>query len=132
MPAPDDRLPAELAAIRDRNEHLRTRYGYVGGLLALAGARDDVPRLLAALDAVLALHQPEPVKWTDVCTAHLSFTTTMAEEEECPACQVITYTACTRCRNADDEPARLEDCEVREAITRELTGEGSDGEKPRH
>ena len=46
-------VTARLAAIRERNEHLRSRYGYVGGLLALTGAKDDVPRLLAAVEAAL-------------------------------------------------------------------------------
>lgn len=51
--APEE-LTAELERIRERNEHLRTRYGYVGGLMALTGAKDDVPRLVAAIEAVLA------------------------------------------------------------------------------
>lgn len=46
---------AILAAILERNEHLRSRYGYVGGLLALTGAKDDVPHLVAAVEAVLGL-----------------------------------------------------------------------------
>jgi hypothetical protein len=48
-----DDLAAALAGIRERNEQLRHRYGYVGGLLALADAKDDVPRLLAAVEATL-------------------------------------------------------------------------------
>ncbi len=46
---------AALAGILERNEHLRSRYGYVGGLLALTGAKDDVPHLVAAVEAVLKL-----------------------------------------------------------------------------
>ena len=53
----DDPLSAALEEIRERNEQLRSRYGYVGGLLALAKAENDVPRLLAVLDVVLAAHR---------------------------------------------------------------------------
>jgi hypothetical protein len=49
----DTDLAALLERIRERNEQLRHRYGYVGGLLALADAKDDVPRLLAAVEAAL-------------------------------------------------------------------------------
>ena len=52
-----DSLTAELDRIAERHEHMRTRYGNVGGLLALAGAKDDMPRALAALKAVLEVHQ---------------------------------------------------------------------------
>lgn len=55
-PAPDP-AAAELERIRERNEHLRTRYGHVGGLMALAGAKDDVPHLVAAVEAALAPHR---------------------------------------------------------------------------
>lgn len=56
----DDRLSAELAAIRERHEELRHRYGHVGGLLVLAKAKDDLPRLGAAVEAALRLHVPIP------------------------------------------------------------------------
>lgn len=49
----DAELAAELAAIKERNEALRSRYGYVGGLLVLAKAQHDVPRLVKAVEAVL-------------------------------------------------------------------------------
>jgi hypothetical protein len=48
--AAPDPIAAELAAIAERWEALSHRYGYVGGLLALSKAKDDVPRLRAALE----------------------------------------------------------------------------------
>jgi hypothetical protein len=60
MPEAPDLLAAELAAIQQRHEELRSRYGHVGGLLVLAKAQNDVPRLLAAVEAVLA----KVAEWT--------------------------------------------------------------------
>ena len=78
---------AELARIAERHEHMRTRYGNVGGLLALAGAKDDMPRALAALKAVLKLHQgitdgdyPESLALCDEC----------GEWAPCPTVRAIT------------------------------------------
>jgi hypothetical protein len=51
MPDPGP-LAAELAAIKERHEELRSRYGHVGGLLVLAKVQMDVPRLLAAVEAL--------------------------------------------------------------------------------
>ena len=75
-----DRVAATLAGIRERNEQLRHRYGYVGGLLALADAKDDVPRLLAAVDAALGHHVPAviedgappvyPFRYCKTCSGH--------------------------------------------------------------
>ena len=70
------RVAATLAAIRERNEQLRTRYGYVGGLLELAKAKDDVPRLLAAVEAALGLAAgwkqiPFAVRASDECADEL-------------------------------------------------------------
>lgn len=55
MPPDPDLLAAELAAIQQRHEELRSRYGHVGGLLVLARAQNDVPRLLAAVERITAL-----------------------------------------------------------------------------
>jgi hypothetical protein len=55
----DSKLTAELAAIKERNEALRSRYGYVGGLLVLAKAQHDIPRLVKAVEAALAEHRPD-------------------------------------------------------------------------
>ena len=64
--SPADPVAAELAAIGERWEALSHRYGYVGGLLA---PKADVPRLLAALEAVLKLHSPIPdgPEWCREC-----------------------------------------------------------------
>jgi hypothetical protein len=53
----DDKLTAELAAISDRARRVVEGRGNVGGLLAINEAKDDVPRLLAALDVVLKAHR---------------------------------------------------------------------------
>lgn len=51
----DDKLAAELAEIAARARQVLARRGLVGGLLAINAARDDVPRLVKAVEAALAL-----------------------------------------------------------------------------
>jgi len=86
----------------------------------IAHARQDVPLLLAAIEAVLKLHQPHPVKWTNPCGKHWDFA---GDYSACTDCEHIAYIACTRCRNTEDEPARFGHCEVRETVRAALTGE---------
>jgi hypothetical protein len=94
--APDP-LAAELTAIEQRHEELRSRYGHVGGLLVLAKAQNDVPRLLAAVEAVLALHR-RANGWRSVCRT---------------------------CCNAAGEMVRWP-CSTYLAVTRELLSEEAD------
>ena len=49
-------LTAALDEIRNRHESLSLPFGYLPQSIMLSQA--DVPRLLAAVDAVLALHKP--------------------------------------------------------------------------
>jgi hypothetical protein len=56
---------ALLAGIQERNEQLRARYGYVGGLMTLAGAKDDVPHLLAAIEDLSTALQRHRQWFTD-------------------------------------------------------------------
>jgi hypothetical protein len=114
-----DDLTAALDQIRERGY----RNGATGATL-LAGLSDaaavDVPLLLAAIETVLKLHQPHPVKWTNPCGKHWDFA---GDYSACTDCEHIAYIACTRCRNTEDEPARFGHCEVRETVRAALTGE---------
>jgi hypothetical protein len=47
----DDQPAATLAEIRERDKRVWNLRGNVGGLLAINEAKDDVPRLVAALEA---------------------------------------------------------------------------------
>lgn len=107
----DDTLTAELAQILKRHEELRSRYGHVGGLLVLTKAKDDVPRLLAAVEAVLKQADDwgaEAVKAED--RAQLA-----SERGDNTACAVLYARATALNQNARG---------LREAITRELSREG--------
>jgi hypothetical protein len=53
-----DPLAAAMEEIRDRDRRVWEGRGNVGGLLAIGEAKDDVPRLLAAVEAVLGHHKP--------------------------------------------------------------------------
>lgn len=93
-------------------------------------ARSFAPRLRAALDAVLALHQPGPaVVLGALCRDHRvlrNFSITAAEADrlrDCPRCSATVTLSCG-CGHHD-----VESCPHRVAITRELLGkEGSDGD----
>ena len=50
-----DDLTSELDRIAERDQAVFRKRGYIGGLLAINAAKDDTPRLLAALRAVLEL-----------------------------------------------------------------------------
>ncbi len=84
------RLVSLLAAIGERWEQLKHRYGYVGGLLALANAREDVPRLLAAVEAVLALHAPVGEMGVDALWCGECATTERPELWPCSTYRVIS------------------------------------------
>lgn len=89
---------ATLEGMAERHEHMRTRYGHVGGLLALAGAKDDMPRAIAALKAALGFHveaviedMPEPrFRYCKTCSGH-------------PAWPCPEVTAITKALNGDTD-----------------------------
>jgi hypothetical protein len=92
----------------------------------IASARTAVPRLLAAVEAVLAQHQPGRVVILGaLCRqheAHRHFSITSAEAEAvtaCPSCTATVHVTCTGC----GAPASLDFCPARNAIARELLGE---------
>lgn len=129
-----DKLTATLAEIRERSAQplgpdvgaLPVSNEAVRRLMASAA---DVPRLLAALEAVLALHKPGRFALLgSLCKVHESyrhFSITRTEADrvrDCQDCKAAVILTCT-CGNAD-----FEHCPTREAITRELLGEEtSDG-----
>src|ERR1700689_4516901 len=56
-PMDDDPVSRELEEIRERGQRVQNNRGNVGGLLAVAEARNDIPRLLKALTALLDGHE---------------------------------------------------------------------------
>lgn len=89
-------------------------------------AERDVPRLLAALEAVLAQHQPGRIAVLGaLCSRHkdhryFSITSTEAADvTACPDCAATVYVSCEGC----GLPMRLDSCPARAAISRELSGE---------
>jgi hypothetical protein len=102
-----DRVSAELAAIRERRGHLQ-KPG-IGLELMLHGlvSAEDVPRLLAAVEAVLAGHK--------------------LITETIPA-MGTTWKFCAHCGIKPGGPGASWPCPTVAAIERALTGEdGSDG-----
>ncbi|HMH92366.1 MAG TPA: hypothetical protein VK586_14930 [Streptosporangiaceae bacterium] len=121
----DDKLAAALAEIRDRDQRVWDGRGNVGGLLAITEARDDTPRLLAAVGAVLEMHAPTRyVAYTEACSNHLF---TILPRRTCPDCVRVERLGCQRCRDENGNPAKPEDCFERNVILAALTGEGNDG-----
>ena len=142
---PDDRLSAVLAEIRERSERplgpsamaLPISSPAVQGLLESAA---DVPRLLAALDAVLRLHRPHRIY--DECehehTEDEVRAGTAVDAGEFFACEEsFERVVCRHCCAADGY-GQTEDCATdhaadecwpcptAQAITRALTGEDRD------
>lgn len=120
----DDQLSAEMAEIRQRSRDAVNAVN-TGVLDTVRAERSiyrrtakDVPRLLAALEAVLAEHAPAAyVACTEPCTAHLS---DINGRRDCPDCRKVERTGCRRCRDENGNPARPEDCRERAIITRAL------------
>jgi hypothetical protein len=95
-----------------------------------AEARDrirevHVPALLAAVEGVLAQHQPgRAVILGALCTrheAHRHFSITSAEAADvmaCPDCAAAVYVSCTGC----GPQVPLDSCPARVIISRELSG----------
>lgn len=94
----------------------------------LVAARSDVPRLVAAVEAVLSLHQPgRRVVFGWCCErheSHLHFSITALEAAgvaACPDCSATVYVSCTGCPASTD----IARCKTRAAISAALTGEAS-------
>jgi hypothetical protein len=114
MATPDD-LTATLSSIRERAERVWNLRGNVGGLLAVNEAKDDVPRLLRALDAVLKL----AAEWRQESEALRDAAGKVWEDApDAPGVRLkhayaAGYAECAKALDA--------------AITRELTKEAGDG-----
>lgn len=96
----------------------------------IAHAREDIPRLVAAIEAALKPHQPGRVTiYGNLCKLHenhrhFSITRTEADDvRACPDCAATVYPSCTGCGPHVSADA----CPVREAITTALAGTGKEG-----
>lgn len=99
-------------------------------LVAIGYVRDpqDVPRLLAAVSAALALHEPEDEVIYAACAAHVI--TGPAGRDPlrfdkmagCPDCHRRTVPTCSHCEHVDEWP-----CPTYAAILTALTGGKADG-----
>lgn len=118
-------LPAVLAEIRRdvKDAHGRGAPRRLADKIA--------PRLLAAVDAVLALHsrQETPVRsWNHVCPAHRDARGFADPRQmamaDCPDCRFTEIWVCRHCSCPNDGWP----CPTYAAIERELTGKGETGE----
>ena len=118
----DNAVQALLREIRERGERVWRLRGNVGGLLAVSDARDDVPRLLAALDAILAGHSlTAVVRYARPCAAHMYGAA--GARRDCADCVKVEYRdGCRECRDEWGTAVRPEDCRARKAILAGLTG----------
>jgi hypothetical protein len=84
-----------------------------------AHAREDVPLLLAAVEALLAQHTPTArVARTGKCPAHEG---SMFAPSGCPECRKVTYLpGCAECRDQFGDPVPFADCRARKAVLAEL------------
>ena len=109
--ADTDKLTAALDDIKKRYE--------------VWGDASDVPRLLAALDAVLAKHQPAACLTVRPCDEHMIFAP-LGEHldpdvrRNCAACEYREWQACAECGSDEEWP-----CGTYQAISRELLKEGT-------
>jgi len=122
---PDDPLATELATICEQAS-LPDDRSYDALMAHAAASEEGIARLVAAVDAILAQHQPGPVVVLGaLCPrheAHRHFSITSAEVADvtaCPDCPATVYVSCAGC----GRPVRLDSCPARSAITRALTGE---------
>jgi len=131
---PDDRIAAELAAIRERRE-----FGLTGVDPAAIGPADpvlqiramanlidvDVPRLLAAVDEVLKPHAPRTDRVPgSSCFTHRTALSTSVPLPGCEDCvQDRPREVCPECRDEYGDPVLFQDCRARAAALTELTGE---------
>ena len=118
----DDRVATYLAEVR---KHGSSGKYYNPALLR----NEDVPRLLAAVEGVLALHQRgRSVILGALCPRHKShryFSITRTEAADvvaCQACEATVYDSCTGC-GPQMWQMSLGSCPARTAISAALLGE---------
>lgn len=109
----DDVLAAELAEIAARARQILARRGQVGGLLAINAARDDVPRLVKTVEALLALAD----EWEG--KARIMRAALLNEARAAHGVEAARGMVAAGRQTAADE--------LRAAIARELTGKGPSG-----
>ena len=118
----DDDLTAVL-------EHVRQRHFWAlaphAGAITVRASLDDLPSLVAAVEAVLKPHQPGPVTILGaLCKRHENhrfFSVTRTEADDvraCPDCAATVWTSCVSCGPQVSADA----CLVREVITAALAG----------
>lgn len=87
----------------------------------------DFGRALGALEKVLELHAVTGYHWhLEPCAKHGRGVPSDVARE-CPDCRVIEYAACETCRDDEGNPARPEDCKVRQVISLRMLGDHPDG-----
>lgn len=123
--ADTDQVATYLAEVRERAAGEIRSVAYIPG--DVRWSCNDIPRLLAAVEAVLKQHQPGRVVILGACCSrheahrHFSITSTEAADvSACPECSATVYVSCTGC--GVDIP--LNSCPARTAISRALLGEG--------
>jgi len=130
-PAAPGPVAAELAAIRER----WSKVAYVGlrpEVVPEPGHQPewlpDVPRLLAAVEAVLAMHKPTGIVGeVQLCDRHASYVypvspAVVADRRECPGCHVVERPRCWHGSCPDEWP-----CPDYAAISAALLGkDGTD------
>jgi hypothetical protein len=124
MPPDPDPLAAELTAICDRAEEMRSRDVWV----RVKAAEADRDRLLGALGEVLKRHLPKTVTIRELCESHEAVAPirllTPAELDACLYCESHQQVECTGCDPLCPDDNLWEKCPEREAITSKLLGEG--------
>ena len=144
---PDDNLTAVLDQIKFRDERVWQFRGKPEALMLIEAAKDDVPRLLRAVEAVLAAHAPQMIydsgddcghkvpemddeaaydEWqanhpfgSDLADEGIRICLLSPREEACRACSELVYETW----GDDDRWVSASECIVRPAISRALLPE---------
>lgn len=97
-------LTVALAEIRERNAKVT-----IAAPLTATASADDIPRLLAAVEALLKLHQRQerPVlSWDRACPAHRDkhgfADPRQREARDCPHCRFSEFYVCSHCSCPND------------------------------
>jgi hypothetical protein len=109
-----DKLAERVGKIRDRVSHI----------LALASPSPDLTRVnegaYAALETLLAMHAPTAlVRYAEPCADHQY--TGIGARRDCPDCVKVERAGCQVCRDEYGNPAKPQDCTVRNTIADCLT-----------
>jgi hypothetical protein len=127
MTMTEDRVAAYLAEVRERSgrplPHVTSLPIGHEGVQTLMASAADVPRLLAAVEAVLARHRAGRIAILGMLCprhdAHRYFSITHTEAADvaaCPQCSATVYDSCAAC----GPQMRLDSCPVRTAISAAL------------